>query len=174
MQRVAAQETTAASTLTGVLTAKGDRWIEVRADGESEAKRYIPHWRGGLPKDGGGPDATTLKQIRALRAPARVRLNWEFNEHRRINSIEVLEPLDREGVVLGEVIAKGETWIQVRPDNGAPAERYTPRWIGGLPGDGGGLDRDMLRTIAEFKAGDKVRLEWRYEERLRVVGLQRR
>src|SRR5262245_41673530 len=50
-------------TVTGMVTAKGDNWIEVKADGEEKARRYVPHWRGGLPKDGGGPDKDMVAKI---------------------------------------------------------------------------------------------------------------
>lgn len=160
-------------TLTGLLTAKGERWIEVRADGDKEAKRYIPHWRGGMPADGGGPDKAMLETIKKLRVPNRVKLDWEFSEHLRVNGVEIIEPKEKSGVALGEVTAKGEAWVEVKPASDAPAERYSPRWIGGMPKDGGGLDKDALRAIAEVKAGDKVRLEWTYDERLRVVSLKK-
>src|SRR5262245_13691328 len=32
--------------VTGVVTAKGETWIEVKGDGEKKARRYVPHWRG--------------------------------------------------------------------------------------------------------------------------------
>jgi len=160
-------------TLTGLLTAKGEAWIEVRADGDQDAKRYIPHWRGGLPKDGGGPDKAMLDAIKKLRVPNRVKLDWEFAEHLRVNSVEIIEPKEKSGVVEGEVTAKGEAWVEVKPAGDAPAERYVPRWIGGMPKDGGGLDKDALRVIGEVKVGDKVRVEWAYEERLRVVSLKK-
>src|SRR5688572_29785487 len=35
-------------TVTGVVTAKGEAWIEVKADGEEKARKYTPHWKGGL------------------------------------------------------------------------------------------------------------------------------
>ncbi|MEN6303826.1 MAG: hypothetical protein ABFD96_13930, partial [Armatimonadia bacterium] len=34
-------------TLTGILTAKGENWIAVRADGAAESVKYWPFWRGG-------------------------------------------------------------------------------------------------------------------------------
>ena len=159
-------------TLTGMLTAKGENWIEVRADDAKESKRYIPNWIGGLPKDGGGPDRAILETIKKLRVPNRVQLNWAFIEHLRVVGVEWFEPKDKTGVVEGEVTAKGENWVEVKSGD-KPVERYSPRWSGGLPKDGGSLDKDALHAIAEVKVGDKVRLEWAYEERLRVVSLRK-
>ncbi len=158
--------------LDGMLTAKGENWIEVRADDAKESKRYVANWVGGLPKDGGGPDKAMLETIKKLRVPNRVRLNWAFIERLRVVSVEWFEPTDKTGVVEGEVTAKGENWIEVKSGD-KPIERYSPRWIGNLPKDGGGLDKAALQAIAEVKVGDKVRLEWAYEERLRVVSLKK-
>jgi hypothetical protein len=78
-------------TVTGVVTAKGDNWIEVKADGEEKGRRYVPHWKGGLPKDGGGPDKEMVAKIKAVPAKARVRLEWSFEERPRVEKIEVLK-----------------------------------------------------------------------------------
>jgi hypothetical protein len=78
-------------TVVGELTAKGPNWIEVKADGEVKARRYVPHWRGGAPKDGGGPDKKTLAALRKLKVGSRVRLEWTFEERPRIDKIEVLK-----------------------------------------------------------------------------------
>jgi hypothetical protein len=78
-------------TVVGMLTAKGDNWLEVKADGEVKARRYVPHWRGGAPKDGGGPDKKTLATIRKLKVGSRLRLEWTFEERARIEKVEVLK-----------------------------------------------------------------------------------
>jgi hypothetical protein len=78
-------------TVTGVVTAKGPNWIEVKADGEEKARRYVPHWKGGLPKDGGGPDKEMVAKIKETSVKSRVRLEWVFNERPRVVKIEVLK-----------------------------------------------------------------------------------
>jgi hypothetical protein len=163
-------------TVTGILTAKGTEWIEVKAEGEKESVRYIPCWRGGLPKDGGGFDKGTLETIKKTPVATLVKVAWQLEEaKRRIVSLEVIAPVEKSGTVTGTVVAKGETWIDVTPDKvgdkQGPTERYWPRWIGGMPKDGGGLDKDMLRAIAAAKVGDKVEIKWMYDERKRVVQL---
>src|SRR5262245_44585298 len=72
-------------TVVGVITKKGDSkkrevWIEVTADGEEKGRRYVPHWRGGAPKDGGGLDKEMAKMIEDLKVGQRIRLEWEFQE----------------------------------------------------------------------------------------------
>jgi hypothetical protein len=74
----------------GVLKAKGKDWVEVLADGEERARRYVPRWIGGAPQDGGGPDKEMLKVIRGLKVGSRVRLRWEFDERPRVVKVEVL------------------------------------------------------------------------------------
>ena len=166
-------------TVIGTLTAKGENWIAVRADGANEPQRYVPRWIGGMPNQGGGLDKDMLRIIQSLRVPSRVRLAWVFEERPRVVRIEVLSsgepgvPPQKSGVVEGTITAKGETWIEVKPLGDRPAERYVPRWIGGMPNQGGGLDKDMLRALSQFKIGDRVRLEWIYEERKRVVKIAR-
>ncbi len=153
-------------TLSGLLTAKGDNWIEVRADDAKESKRFSPRWIGGLPKDGGGFDKPVLESFKTLPIPNRVKLDWVIEEGTRVTKVELLTPKDKTGVIEGEVTAKGERWIEVKAGD-APAERYSPRWTEGGP------DKDTLHTIGELKVGDKVRLEWAYNERLRIVSLKK-
>jgi hypothetical protein len=76
--------------VTGVVTAKGPNWIEVKADGEEKPRRYVPHWRGGAPKDGGGPDKEMVAKIKEVPVKSRVRLEWSFEERPRVEKIEVL------------------------------------------------------------------------------------
>lgn len=81
-------------TVTGVVTARGDNWIEVKADGEAKGRRYVPHWRGGAPAAGGGPDKTMLATIQATPLKSRVKIEWEFEERARVVKIEVLKKPD--------------------------------------------------------------------------------
>ena len=91
-----AKEEKRGGTVTGTVTAKGDpakkeNWIEVKADGEEKGRRYVPHWRGGLPKDGGGPDKEIIAQIKEVPIGSRVRIEWSFQERPRVEKIEVLK-----------------------------------------------------------------------------------
>lgn len=79
-------------TAVGALTAKGENWIEVKADGEDKARRYLPYWRGGLPKDGGGLDKKMLATIKTLKVGSRLRVEWGYDERYRVEKIEVLKP----------------------------------------------------------------------------------
>src|SRR5262245_23237271 len=75
----------------GVVSAKGENWIEVKADGEEKARRYVPNWVGGAPAQGGGPDKAMIKVIRETPMGARVKLDWKFEERARVVKIEILK-----------------------------------------------------------------------------------
>jgi hypothetical protein len=83
-------------TVVGVLTAKGDNFVEVKADGEEKARKYVPHWRGGNPDKGGGPDKEMVKIIKSLKVGSRVRLEWEFDERPRVIRIEVIKNAEKQ------------------------------------------------------------------------------
>src|SRR5262245_24891756 len=74
-----------------LVAAKGPNYIEVKADGEEKARRYVPHWVGGAPAAGGGPDKKMLEQIGKVAVGSRVRLEWEYEERYRVGKIEVLQ-----------------------------------------------------------------------------------
>jgi hypothetical protein len=80
----------------GTLTARSDSWVEVKADGEEKARRYVPHWVGGAPKDGGGYDKKVVATIGKLKVGSRVRLEWEFEERLRILKVDVLKEPKKE------------------------------------------------------------------------------
>src|SRR6187549_2145616 len=63
-------------TVVGTLTDKGPNWVEVKADGEDKARRYVPHWRGGNPADGGGPDKEMVAEIKKVPVDSRLKLDW--------------------------------------------------------------------------------------------------
>ncbi|MFO0879915.1 MAG: hypothetical protein U0840_21420 [Gemmataceae bacterium] len=79
-------------TVVGTLSGRGDNYIEVKADGEEKARRYVPHWRGGAPANGGGLDKKMLAEFRKLKVGSRVRIEWVFEERARVEKIEVLKP----------------------------------------------------------------------------------
>ena len=81
-------------TVTGVVTAKGESWIEVKADGEEKARRYVPHWRGGAPDKGGGPDKAMVARLKDVPVNSRVKLDWVFEERPRVEKVEVLKKPD--------------------------------------------------------------------------------
>ncbi len=78
-------------TAIGKLVAKGERYIEVKADGEEAPRKYVPQWKGGLPAQGGGPDKAMLKTFSELKVGSRVEVQWHFNEHLRVIGVKLLK-----------------------------------------------------------------------------------
>jgi hypothetical protein len=170
-------------TVTGMVTAKGDNWIEVKADGEEKARKYYT-----------GSDQTALKAVKGTEAESRVKLDWRFNEVFRVVKIEVLkapakadekkvekkdEKKDdkkseegRKGTVTGVVTAKGDNWIEVKADGEEKARKYVPHWRGGNPDKGGGPDKEMVAEIKKVAVNSRVKLDWEFEERARVVKIE--
>lgn len=89
-----AKEEPRKGTVTGIVTAKGDTWIEVQADGEEKPRRYVPHWRGGAPQDGGGLDKAMIAEIQKVPLKSRVELKWSFEERPRVEAIKILRKGD--------------------------------------------------------------------------------
>jgi hypothetical protein len=161
----------------GVLTAKGEPWVEVKADGEQKARRYVASWVGGAPKDGGGPDKEIVKVIKGLKVGSRVRLEWKFDERARIVKIEVLksaadkgtpekdETKDaaKKGTVVGKLTAKEKNWIELKADGEEKARRYFFH-MGGT--------KELRDAIQETAVGSRVRIDWIFVERPRVMKLE--
>jgi hypothetical protein len=159
-------------TVAGMLMAKGDNWIEVKADGEEKARKYTPQWLGANLQQGAGLDKKMLEVIKGLKVGSRVRLEWEFDERARVVKVEVLKapdskeaPKDEEkkGTVTGKLTAKDKNWIEVQADGEEKARRYYV-YRGGTP--------EMLNTIKEVPVDSRVRLEWLFSERLRIMKLE--
>ncbi len=77
-------------TVTGLVTAKGDNWIEVKADGEEKGRKYYPQWRGNAPAQGGGLDKKMMADIKKTPLKSRISLEWSFEERPRVEKIELL------------------------------------------------------------------------------------
>jgi hypothetical protein len=158
-------------TVTGIVSAKGSNWIEVTADGEEKGRRYVPHWKGGLPKDGGGPDKEMIAKIKDTPLKSRVRIEWEFEERARVIKIEVLKKPaagrddapakeTRTGSISGEIKSKKEQNKNIVIEVLAPGEekarayfvQYDPKIKAPIP--------DVLKAVAAANVGDRVVFDW--------------
>lgn len=80
----------------GKLVAKGENFIEVKADGEEKARKFVPEWRGGAPAQGGGPDKQMLQTFRQLKVGSRIEVDWVFHERLRALNVKVISaPKDK-------------------------------------------------------------------------------
>ena len=74
-----------------VSVAKEGNAIEVKADGEEKARRYVPQWVKIEGTKFGGYDPATLKTIGQLKVGSRVEVEWEFHERFRVMKVNVLK-----------------------------------------------------------------------------------
>jgi hypothetical protein len=162
----------------GVLTAKGDNWIEVKADGEEKARRYTPHWLAAEKNQGSaGLDKKMVAIIKELKVDSRVRVEWEYDERARVVKVKVLktpdgkdppkkdEPKDEEkkGTVTGKLTAKDKNWVEVQADGEEKARRYYLRGKG---------TPELVKAIEDATVSSRVRVEWEFFERPRVIKLE--
>jgi len=116
---IQAAEDGAGETVSGILASKGETWIGVKPEGQDEAALYLPAWKGGLPRDGGGFDKETLALIKSLVVGSKVKLVWKtLEEHPRIVSVEVLAPPEKK-VAAAAILEKGR--------GGAGGEEVKPK-----------------------------------------------
>lgn len=75
----------------------------------------------------------------------------------------------KSGKTVGMLTAKGEKFIEVKAAGEEKGRKFVPRWLGGAPAQGGGLDKAMLKTFSELQVGSRLEVEWTFDERLRAV-----
>ena len=164
------KEETRKGKVIGTLVNKGPAFIEVKADGEEKGRRYIPHWVGGAPDKGGGPDKAVVKLIKDLKVGSRVEVVWEFEEHFRVLGVKVLRAPDggekkdgpkkeeaATGRTTGILVAKGDKFIEVRGDGEEKARKYYAHYLKGPPP---GFDKQILQQFDKLHLESRLLLEW--------------
>ena len=157
--------------VTGVVTAKGKTWIEVKGDGEERARRYVPHWRGGAAASGGGPDQEVVARIAEVPVHSRVQLDWVFEERPRIEKIEVLGHgpdagkdapghEKRSGSIAGEVKSKKPLGENVAIEVLAPGEEKARSYCVKHDPKAKGPLAEVLRAVRAAGVGDQVTFDW--------------
>ncbi len=75
-------------------------------------------------------------------------------------------PAGTKGVAEGTVLSKEKGKLIVHTKDGDLL--FAAYWRGGAPKDGGGLDKETITKLEGIAVGDKVRIEWTWEERRRI------
>ena len=75
-------------------------------------------------------------------------------------------PKETKGQIAGLIIQKDGGKITVKGEAGQLT--LMPYWRGGMPKDGGGFDKDMVKQLEQFKVGDTVKVTWTFEEHYRI------
>lgn len=73
------------------------------------------------------------------------------------------------GTVVGILANKGENWIAVKAEGTREAARYSPIWRGGLPSEGGGLDKETLAAIKKLVLTTLVSVTWEMQDNQRRI-----
>jgi hypothetical protein len=118
--------------------------------------------------------------IRDLKVGSRLRVQWEFEERPRVVKVEVLQapkdkdtPKDkggkpdseerRKGTVVGILTAKEKNFVEIKADGEEKARRYV------VPPKS---DKELLHIVQEVEIGSRVRVEWDFLERQRVLKME--
>ena len=75
------------------------------------------------------------------------------------------------GEIVGAITKMDGGRITVKGEQSEMA--LMPFWRGGAPAAGGGYDKDMMKKLAEFKVGDKVKVSWIMEEHARIKSIEK-
>lgn len=128
-----------------------------------------PRWRGGNPNDGGGLEPDVLAVVRELTPGARVVVTLIEEEGPRAAAIRILNPGQAHGQLTGTIaeLNRRKGVVVLESDQGLRV-RLTPHWRGGMPADGAGLDQAIIEAVSQFAAGDRVTIDWAFEERYRI------
>ena len=156
--------------LQGILTSKGEAWLEVKDD-KGFLHRYLAPWEGKGPSRGGSFNKEIITLIDSLVVGNRVLMQWYWNGHLRVENVQVILPKWKKNLFEGYVLEIGDKWIDVQnTKEGVPWRFYLP-WVGGYPRSGGGYDEKILEPLREHEPTSPIIFEWKYELRPRIVKL---
>jgi hypothetical protein len=151
--------------VTGILVAKDDKSITVKAEGAKESTRYL------LPTPGSSK-TDVRAALKAIFVPNLVAIGWEGQDEPVVTAVSAIMPKQRTGVVTGTIVAQAsgnrEVYIDVKPAGRGFTERYWPAFVGKSRPNLGGFDKQAIETIAKLKVGDRVRVAWYCDERKRA------
>lgn len=73
----------------GVVTIVNETWFEIKINKGDKVRveRFMPHWKGGNPKDGGGLEKEMLQEIAKLKVGDTVSVKWVYDERKRVTKI---------------------------------------------------------------------------------------
>lgn len=153
--------------LNGILSSKGEAWVEVIED-NGLLNRYLAPWHGGSPSRGGGFYSKTLDTFKDLVVGNRVKLDWFWDGHLRVKTVSQIKPFKKSGIFNGILIKKGDKWIDVENENSLIRWRFYARWKGGRPESGGKYNPETLEFFDNFEIDDQISFAWSYDFRPRI------
>lgn len=150
----------------GVVTAKTDKDITIKAEGETESKRYLLAPGGEAPK---GDFQAALKMVFSNNL---VMFQFQGEQNPVLTGIQAIHSKTRVGMTAGTVVAvdADPKWpvFDVKPSGQGHTERYVARWDPATKS----VDQKLSQIIAGLTVGDKVKVAWFYDERKRATQIQ--
>jgi hypothetical protein len=150
----------------GIVTAKSDKEITIKAEGEDEAKRYL------LAPKGGAPKADLQAALKMVFSTNLVVFQAQGDQDPVLTGIQALHAKTRVGMVTGTVVAvdADPKWptFDLKPSGKGHTERYVARWDMAAKS----VDKKLAQIIAGLNVGDKLKVAWFYDERKRATQIQ--
>ena len=150
----------------GIVTAKTDKDIMVKAEGETETKRYL------LAPPGSAPKADLQAALKMVFPTNLVMFQAQGGQDPVLTGIQAIHSKTRFGMVMGTVVAvdADPKWptFDVKPGSQGHTERYVARWDMAAKS----VDKKLAQIIAGLNVGDKVKVAWSYDERKRAMQIQ--
>jgi hypothetical protein len=141
----------------GILIAKKDNWITVKADGEKEAVKYV------LGKDA---SKKLQEEFKTVFNASRVQLTYKkYGDERQLVSIRK-QVLKKAGTITGVVVkVYDKFWVEIKPKDGL-ADAFAP-------GFDNYKDKTFMDTLNGLKPGDVVTITYNTDfERHRIQKLR--
>ncbi len=150
----------------GIVTAKTDKDITIKAEGENEAKRYL------LAPRGSAPRADLQVALKMVFPTNLVEFKFQGEEDRVVTGIQAIHSKTRTGTATGTVIAvdADPKWptFDLKPSGRGHTERYVAVWNPATKS----VDQKVAKIISGLNVGDKLRVAWYYDERKRAAQIQ--
>jgi hypothetical protein len=150
----------------GIVTAKTDKGITIKAEGETEAKRYL------LAPGGEAPKGDLQAALKMVFSNNLVMFQCQGEQNPVLTGIQALHSNTRVGTTAGTVVAvdADPKWpvVDVKPSGQGHTERYVSRWDPAAKS----VDQKLSQIIAGLSVGDKVKVAWFYDERKRATQIQ--
>ena len=150
----------------GIVTAKTDKDITIKTEGEEEAKRYL------LASQGGAPKADLRAALKMVFPTNLVVFQAQGDQDPVLTGIQALHSRTRTGMVMGTVVAvdADPKWptFDLKPGGKGHTERYVARWDMAAKS----VDKKLAQIIAGLNVGDKLKVAWFYDERKHATQIQ--
>ena len=152
--------------LFGIVTAKTEKDITIKAEGETEAKRYL------LAPQGGAPQADLQAALKMVFPTNLVMFRSQGEQAPVLTGIQAIHSKTRFGMSMGTVVAvdANPQWptFDVKPSGRGPTERYVAVWNPATKS----VDQRLTQAITGLNVGDKVKVAWSYDERKRATQIR--